>query len=129
MDTKKAFAERLNQLLDSKGIPEKYKGREKALAELFNVSPKTASNWLNGLKLPQYWRQIKMAEIYNVRTDWLISGNGLMHLEHDSEIALDAEEKQIIMTMRSLSELDRQKIVHIIKILCVKEDQLLKNDE
>jgi DNA-binding XRE family transcriptional regulator len=72
----KNFADRLNEVLDEAGMPEKFDGRQVALAKIFDVSQKGARKWLEGEGLPTLERCIEIATHFGVNTEWLVSGRG-----------------------------------------------------
>jgi len=109
MDIKKEFADRLNVLLDHEGFPEKHKGRVERLASEFDVSPKTASNWLNGEKLPQYERILEMARRYKADSDWLQTGRGSMR-------PLSQEERDHIAHLRALKRQDQERVFQVTRV-------------
>lgn len=86
----RGFADRLNQLLDEAGFPEKFDGRQVALAKLFDVSQKGARKWLEGEGLPTLERCIVIAEHFRVNTEWLVSGRGPMRDGGEQERMLDS---------------------------------------
>lgn len=73
---KTAFAARLNNLLDERGIPGKFEGRQVAVGKLFGVSQKGARKWLEGEGLPTLEKCIEIASWAGVHTEWLVSGRG-----------------------------------------------------
>ncbi|MBK1699766.1 hypothetical protein CKO22_02215 [Thiococcus pfennigii] len=75
-DERKAFAARLNEALDDFDAPPKGSGRQTYLAELFGVSQKGARKWLEAEGMPSLKRIPAIARELNVRSSWLISGEG-----------------------------------------------------
>lgn len=71
---KKLFAKRFNFALDIFGVPPKHQGRSTSVAELFNLTPKGASRWVNGEVLPPTARRKEIAALLRVNFDWLEYG-------------------------------------------------------
>ncbi|WP_051246241.1 helix-turn-helix domain-containing protein [Thioalkalivibrio sp. ALE19] len=71
-----AFAQRLNAACDAIGIPPKGKGRQNAVAQLFQVTQKGARKWLEGEAFPKHARLLEIAEKLGVNFEWLASGTG-----------------------------------------------------
>ncbi|HKJ87575.1 MAG TPA: helix-turn-helix transcriptional regulator, partial [Gammaproteobacteria bacterium] len=72
------FSERLNEALDSAGIPAKGKGRQTKVGKMFGVSQKGARKWLEGEAIPATARIREMAARLNVSAEWLLTGHGSM---------------------------------------------------
>lgn len=70
------FAARLNHLLDEAGIPEKFDGRQVALAKIVGLTQKGVRKWLEGEGMPTLERCIQLANHFGVHTEWLVSGRG-----------------------------------------------------
>lgn len=64
-------------------------GRPGAVAAAFTVSREAARKWLTGEAMPDGWRILDMADALGVRTEWLLSGKGLMA----DDKSLDADEQ------------------------------------
>ena len=54
------FSKRLNELLDEQHFRPKYKGRQEALAKLFDVSQIGARKWLEGEAIPKHEKIIEI---------------------------------------------------------------------
>jgi len=75
---KQAFSNRLNAILDKAGIPPKGKGRQGALAKIFNVSDKGARKWIEGESIPTMAKIATIVERFRytgVTAEWLLTGN------------------------------------------------------
>lgn len=81
LEDKQAFSKRLDHALDMYGIPPKGKGRQVQLGQLFDVSQKAASKWLEGLSLPDTMRIAVIAEKLKVNVEWLTYGRGPINVE------------------------------------------------
>lgn len=75
---KLGFASRLNQVLDTRNFPPRYKGRIQQLADLFNMSHRGIGKWLNGEAIPPLRKFPIIAEKLQVSDKWLRSGEGSM---------------------------------------------------
>lgn len=65
------FAERLNTVLDARGVAAQQSLRSEELAGRFGVSPSGARKWLLGLGLPAPSMLVSIAAQYEVTIDWL----------------------------------------------------------
>lgn len=83
--SQRGFGLRLNSVLDGLNVPER--GRPQYLAgEIrkhagIHVTVETTRFWIRGLGFPRKPMLIKLAEILNVRVEWLLSGNEPMRHE------------------------------------------------
>lgn len=78
IDTKKAWAERFNAVLDAADIPAANDGRQAVIAKMFDISARAAGKWLNGESIPKYERVIEIIEKFKstgVTYEWLMSGD------------------------------------------------------
>jgi transcriptional regulator with XRE-family HTH domain len=85
---KSSFSERLNELCDEHGLPPKGKGRQVAVAKMFNLSQKGARKWLEGEGLPTLERTIEIASRFGVQTEWLLTGRGDKYITETGESML-----------------------------------------
>lgn len=60
-----AFCERFNQLLEENNI------KRKTLCKLLNISPTTAYEWTNNLRVPTTTNFFKICKFFNVDPMWL----------------------------------------------------------
>jgi transcriptional regulator with XRE-family HTH domain len=67
----RTFAERLNSVLDARGVAAQQTLRSEELAEKFDVSSSGARKWLLGLGLPSPAMLVRVAAEYDVTIDWL----------------------------------------------------------
>lgn len=76
------FAERLNATLDlDPYFPKKHKGRQAAVAKLFQVSGTAAYKWLSGKNLPEQQLMREFELKLRVNSVWLWTGRGSPSLE------------------------------------------------
>lgn len=69
-----AFAARLAQLCDEKGLP--IRGRQTLLGKAMNVTPNAARKWLLGDGLPELDMAVQLAQWGEVNVLWLLQGSG-----------------------------------------------------
>lgn len=74
-DVKLAFASRLHEICDDKGVVAE-RGRQTALALQFRVSPNAARKWLLGQGMPELDMAIRIANWAEVNVLWLLQGTG-----------------------------------------------------
>ena len=113
MDRKQSFAQRLNAALDARDFPPKHKGRHVELARVMGVSPKGASFWLNGDKLPSAENIIELSDRLGICAEWLWVGRGSM----DPIPPLTDEESSHLAKLRSLPLAERQKALRVFDAL------------
>ena len=78
METKEAFAKRLEIALDFLGVDRKQSERKRYLAKRLDITERHAGNYLHGAKLPTPEGAIDMAQVLDVNPNWLWFGNGPM---------------------------------------------------
>lgn len=71
---KEQFSERLAQLCDEKGLPER--GRQSMLARDFGVSQGAVRKWLTGGAFPEMEMALRLADHFDVNVNWLLQGTG-----------------------------------------------------
>lgn len=79
-DERRAFAARLNELLDGMGWPGKGAGRQVLLAQTLQLSQKGVRKWLEGEGFPTFERCVQLARMGDVSIEWLVTGRGPKHL-------------------------------------------------
>jgi len=125
-DGKAAFAARLNQALDEIGIPPKNEGRQKAAAELFELSQKGVRKWLEGEGLPETHKVPGIVAKINayrpslppLRSEWLLFGEGAMRHE---PAAIDAEELEMLRFFRASGPKSRLDLLAYAEFLNSRE--------
>ncbi len=73
---KQAFAERLNDALDNIRFPPLGKGRLSRLSEIIGSTQAETDRWLKGTAFPPTSALVKLAELTQTRSNWLLSGYG-----------------------------------------------------
>lgn len=68
----KLFAERLNNELDSIGLPERYEERVISFAKLLHIPRFQAEAMLSGIKLPDAKIMHNLAQELEVNEEWLL---------------------------------------------------------
>ena len=66
------FSQRLNKALENKVYPNR--GRATFLSQTFKITNKATGKWLNGECLPTIEKIIKLSELLDVSTEWLLAG-------------------------------------------------------
>lgn len=115
-----SIAERIIHARKTRGLS------QELLAERMNISRGACGHWERGKALPSTEHLRKLAEILNIRIDWLISGQGEMekHLQiNESETAPysisigDEETKEVAERYYRLSKKKRQIILELLREL------------
>jgi hypothetical protein len=73
---KKRFSDRLNDALDNIHFPKLGGGRQARLAEMLEVPPLDAGRWLKGESFPPTSILVKLSDLTQTRSNWLLSGHG-----------------------------------------------------
>ena len=77
MSNEKArFAERLNDALDNVQFPKTGTGRKARLAELLEKTQAEVNQWLKGDSFPPTSVLVKLSDLTQTRSNWLLSGQG-----------------------------------------------------
>lgn len=107
-EQKLGFASRLNEVCDDMKLPAR--GRQSALAKLFDVGPKAARKWLVGEGYPETEMSVRIATWGNVSFNWLMAGIGPKREGH-------ADTKVVILDelLESMPEDDRQQVFDFIQ--------------
>jgi hypothetical protein len=109
-----AFAARMNELCDDKGLPAR--GRQVALAAQFKVTNKAARKWLLGLGYPEMDMAIQIAAWGDVSVNWLLQGLGPKHERRiDARAALLDEAVRMLPREAGIDLIDslRAKLIRI----------------
>lgn len=116
--TRRDFSQRLNELLNHYGAPQKHSGRQVALKNLIGVSQESARKWLEGEALPRYDKMQRICATYPCRVEWLRDGSAPMIGDPDAEVLLSLwgklspnTRKAILLIMQSLAIADQQEPV------------------
>lgn len=125
IDQKKSqFSQRLNFALDEIGFSKKNKGRQRELADLFNVSQIGARKWLEGESIPRYERVIEIADRFGLRVEWLLYGEPPMYRVGEtrgkySNEALQSRQREqaLVEIFRELSPAGQARALSILQAL------------
>jgi transcriptional regulator with XRE-family HTH domain len=123
LDEKSAFAGRLHEVCTDKGLPAE-RGRQSALATLFNVSPNAARKWLLGTGLPELEVAIRLAKWGQVNLEWLLTGRG-------PKRGAIFETKAIVLgeAIEELPEADRQQALDFVRYKLERSSTALLSGE
>jgi len=83
-----------------KELLEQHNLTQKQLAEILNISPSTLGNYIQNTREPDYNTLIKIADFFQVTTDFLLGHPGAKKLSHEEELLLH--------TFRSLTNDQRE---------------------
>ncbi len=83
-----------------KNLLEQHNITQKNLAKILNISPSTLGNYIQNTREPDYLTLIRIADYFQVSTDYLLNHNVKTELSHD--------EMLLIHIFRSLSEEQRE---------------------
>ena len=82
-----------------------------ALAKKIGTSESTIANWLNGTATPKMDSIIKMAELFNVSTDYLLLG---------VKTTLTEEEKKLVSLIAELTDEETKELSNFVDYLISK---------
>ncbi|QXN67744.1 hypothetical protein [Mycolicibacterium phage J1] len=133
------FGKRLKELREeyNEVAAEKLTGAK--LGEALGVSKQSVSKWENGLSYPDFDTIIKLSEIFNVSTDYLLGRTDIKNpsdeisnaIEDDPELIefwnelKEREDLQLLFKQtKNLSPKDIKQIIRIIKAIEDEEDML-----
>lgn len=92
---------------------------QKKLAEILSVAQNTVSNWENGTREPDHETLIKLSEIFNISTDYLLGNSEIKYPEKNLEILQGKEGLYFYIAEKAkdmdLSKKDIDKIIDIYK--------------
>lgn len=117
------FANRLNEICDEMGLPEKFKGRQVSLAEIFykitgeKITPNAARKWIEGEGLPSTDKISILSRWANVESEWLISGYGEKRTIKAHQYAHDSIMYKIIHVAEEMSEYKRNLAFELMRTL------------
>lgn len=115
-----SIAERIIQARKSRGLS------QELLAERMHISRGACGHWERGKALPSTDHLQKLAEVLNVRIDWLISGHGNMeydlHISEPSSSSYtsninDADTQEVAERYFRLSKKKRKIILDLLREL------------
>jgi transcriptional regulator with XRE-family HTH domain len=70
------FADRLNDALDNIHFPKLGAGRQARLAEMLDIPAAEVGPWLKGEAFPKTSVLVKLSDLTQTRSNWLLSGHG-----------------------------------------------------
>jgi hypothetical protein len=73
---KARFAERLNDALDNIHFPKSGSKRQAQLAEVLGTPTDDIGRWLKGESFPKTSALVKLSDLTQTRSNWLLSGQG-----------------------------------------------------
>lgn len=109
-DVMREFARRMHEVCDELGIPPG-RGRQTALGQRFQVTPKAARKWLEGLGYPEMQLAVRIANEAKVHVTWLLQGSAPKFLDS----ARTATSAQLGEIVGSLPEAERQQAIDFIR--------------
>lgn len=109
MSIKEDFGRRLNLALDQIDFPGLNHGRTVELGKLMGVGPRSAANWLSGIKMPQTDKIAELCVFTGVSFDWLVTGRDPMY-------PLNQDENALITRYRTLNTNDKSKVPGILAV-------------
>ena len=102
------FIERLKYLRQENNIS------QKQLADLFNISQQAVASWENGKNTPNPDAIVKLANYFDVSTDYLLGRN-----ENDTMLKLSDNEQSLISEYRKLDS--KKKTIALAEIYKLSE--------
>ena len=119
------FGKRLKELREeyNEVAAEKLTGAK--LGEALGVSKQSVSKWENGLSYPDFDTIIKLSEIFNVSTDYLLGRTDIKNPSDES----DPQENPILKEFEELSEESKKELEKYIKLLKIKDEMDKGKDE
>lgn len=110
------FGQRLTDLREEKGI------RQKELAVLINVSPSTVSNYENDVHYPDVEILCKLADYFNVSTDYLLARTDYRHNPNtlSRRLSKTYTVADFINTTLELSQKDISSLVEYMDLLVIR---------
>ena len=92
---------------------------QKQIAVPLNIDRSTYSNYERGITEPDYDTLVKLARIFNVNPgDLIVEDSKSIRVEDVSDVplfVLSKKEKEIITELRTMTESDKEEILHLIK--------------
>lgn len=112
--SKKAFARRLNQACEQRGMP--VRGRRVLLAKIVNVSGEAARKWLSGEAIPAMDHVSTLASYLKVTVQWLLTGEDRKDVIEAG--SLTDEEQAHLNRLRCLPPSERARVFRLSTSLC-----------
>lgn len=105
------FSDRLNEACDSAGIP--VWGRQRYLAKKLNLAQPSVSKWFLNKSLPTIDNIAELADLLNVRIEWLITGNGLKLKNFETT----KEFEEAVSLLETLKPEQQQLVLDFVKMI------------
>jgi transcriptional regulator with XRE-family HTH domain len=105
-----AFAKRLEQICDEKGLPQR--GRQAELARMCSIKPSSVNKWFSAVSLPDPENLLKIADWAGTTVDWLVYGRGSR-----SPVAVAAVDPRISHVIKILSQMEDHQRDQAVKIV------------
>lgn len=99
-----------------KELRKKRKMTQNQLAEIMNVAPNTISTWEQGNREPSFSDLKKLADIFNVSLDFLLSRNNVVQCP-----SLSKEQEKLLNDYQGLSKPNRQIISTVLSALVTQQ--------
>lgn len=96
------IAERLRYLLETKNLT------QVELAHKAGVTKSAISNYVNGNRVPDTFTSLKLAQIFNISMEWLLTGEGVIKSD-TTYVDLSIDEKMILNTYNKLNDVEKEK--------------------
>ena len=94
------------------------------VAKKLGITSGTVTNWKNG-STPQSTTLKKIADYFNVDPEYLLTGSNTKKQTEESQ-KLSEQEKTLLESFRSTTELGRQRIIQAVLNIC---DEIEKKDQ
>ena len=117
----KDFVERINILIDKAGL------NNNQLSKAIGIHPTSINNYRSGITFPEPLRLDKLASFFDVRKEWLKTGDGDKYLNQDSDnnyLNFTGQREEIIVN----KEIDEDYIDEDYIVLSEKRNEELQND-
>ncbi|HEM3485240.1 TPA: helix-turn-helix domain-containing protein [Streptococcus suis] len=115
------FSERLKQLRKEAGLT------QKNIADNFNTSPQSYAQWEKGLRSPSKESLEKLADFFNVSTDYLLGNSDIRNPEE--EIDLDDFEMLYRNTSKGMSTEEKSQLEADLKNFLLERKRLIEERE
>ncbi|MBO4108674.1 helix-turn-helix domain-containing protein [Streptococcus suis] len=115
------FSERLKQLRKEAGLT------QKNIADNFNTSPQSYAQWEKGLRSPSKESLEKLADFFNISTDYLLGNSDIRNPEE--EIDLDDFEMLYRNTSKGMSTEEKSQLEADLKNFLLERKRLIEERE
>lgn len=117
------FASRLHEICNERDLPRE-RGRQSALAKIFELTPNAVRKWLIGEGMPELETVIAIAKWADVNVEWLMTGRGPKH-------GLRVATKDLVMAeaLHSLPRADRNQALGLVRYTIERNADLYTNEQ